>query len=312
MSTSASACWPSRSGWKRPANGCAPPAWLRTRADALRLAALYVTSHQIEKDARRRARLRRPDRNRTRVLLTQKVDAAWVLYKLDGGIDHILLDEAQDTAPEQWAILRALTSDFFSGAGAVRWRAQHQGRTPAPCSSWATRSSRSIRSRAPIPSACWRETQGYIAPDHGRRARGQGRALLTMSYRSTVEVLSFVDALFSAPETRSGVPAPAGEDVVRHQPFRVDHKGCVDLLAARAGIAGRGARGLGRAAGRRERGRRQPPPGREDRRRDPGPDRAGRRGVRQGDPSSGGRPIRATSWCWCGGARRYSRRCCGP
>jgi ATP-dependent helicase/nuclease subunit A len=56
------------------------------------------------------------------VLLTEKVDAAWVLYKLDGGVDHILLDEAQDTAPEQWAILRALTAEFFVGAGATGWR----------------------------------------------------------------------------------------------------------------------------------------------------------------------------------------------
>ena len=46
---------------------------------------------------------------RVRELLTVRADAAWVLYKLDGGIDHILLDEAQDTAPDQWDILRALT-----------------------------------------------------------------------------------------------------------------------------------------------------------------------------------------------------------
>jgi ATP-dependent helicase/nuclease subunit A len=55
-------------------------------------------------------------------LLTRRADAAWVLYKLDGGIDHILVDEAQDTAPEQWAILRALTSEFFAGAGGGAWR----------------------------------------------------------------------------------------------------------------------------------------------------------------------------------------------
>ena len=36
--------------------------------------------------------------------------AAWVLYKLDGGIDHILIDEAQDTSPEQWAMVRALAT----------------------------------------------------------------------------------------------------------------------------------------------------------------------------------------------------------
>src|SRR5439155_23836939 len=40
---------------------------------------------------------------RTHALLTKEAGAAaWVLYKLDGGIGHVLLDEAQDTAPDQW------------------------------------------------------------------------------------------------------------------------------------------------------------------------------------------------------------------
>ncbi|HEU4839411.1 MAG TPA: double-strand break repair helicase AddA [Micavibrio sp.] len=43
----------------------------------------------------------------------------WVLYKLDEGLDHILVDEAQDTNPEQWEIIRALSDDFFSGEGAA-------------------------------------------------------------------------------------------------------------------------------------------------------------------------------------------------
>ena len=84
-------------------------------------------------------------------LLTRRADAAWVLYKLDGGIDHILVDEAQDTAPEQWAILKALTSEFFAGEGAARVRLDLE---IAPCSSSATRSSRTFPSRAPIRSGC--------------------------------------------------------------------------------------------------------------------------------------------------------------
>src|SRR5665213_1456520 len=62
---------------------------------------------------------------RTWDLLKARADAAWVLYKLDGGIDHILLDEAQDTAPDQWEILHALTDEFFAGDG----REQRAGRT---------------------------------------------------------------------------------------------------------------------------------------------------------------------------------------
>ncbi len=41
----------------------------------------------------------------------------WVLYKMDEGIDHILVDEAQDTNPEQWDIIRLLGNDFFNGTG---------------------------------------------------------------------------------------------------------------------------------------------------------------------------------------------------
>src|SRR3546814_20175637 len=44
--------------------------------------------------------------------------APWVLFKLDGGLDHILIDEAQDTNPDQWDVVAALAEDFFSGEGA--------------------------------------------------------------------------------------------------------------------------------------------------------------------------------------------------
>ena len=47
--------------------------------------------------------------------LFSNVSAAWVLYKLDLGIDHILIDEAQDTSPKQWAIIRAIASEFMPG-----------------------------------------------------------------------------------------------------------------------------------------------------------------------------------------------------
>ncbi len=53
----------------------------------------------------------------TRNLLENSSSRQWVLYKLDGGIDHILLDEAQDTSPEQWDIIARLSEDFFSGDG---------------------------------------------------------------------------------------------------------------------------------------------------------------------------------------------------
>ena len=55
-----------------------------------------------------------------RRLLEKSGAAAWVLFKLDGGIEHILVDEAQDTSPEQWAVVKALAEEFFSGEGASK------------------------------------------------------------------------------------------------------------------------------------------------------------------------------------------------
>ena len=54
---------------------------------------------------------------RTRALLRQAPSAAWVLYKLDGGIDHILVDEAQDTSPAQWEVIAALADEISAGIG---------------------------------------------------------------------------------------------------------------------------------------------------------------------------------------------------
>jgi ATP-dependent helicase/nuclease subunit A len=55
---------------------------------------------------------------RARDLLTDRKVADWVLYKLDGGLDHILVDEAQDTSPVQWQVIERLAQEFTSGTGA--------------------------------------------------------------------------------------------------------------------------------------------------------------------------------------------------
>lgn len=51
-------------------------------------------------------------------LLTDQAVAAWVLFRLDGGIDHILVDEAQDTSPDQWRVIESLAAEFTAGSGA--------------------------------------------------------------------------------------------------------------------------------------------------------------------------------------------------
>ncbi len=56
--------------------------------------------------------------SRATALLTDPAVAPWVLYRLDGSVDHVLVDEAQDTSPAQWKIIAALTEEFMAGEGA--------------------------------------------------------------------------------------------------------------------------------------------------------------------------------------------------
>jgi ATP-dependent helicase/nuclease subunit A len=51
-------------------------------------------------------------------LLKEQDVTPWVMFKMDGGLDHILVDEAQDTNPEQWEIIQILAREFFEGKAA--------------------------------------------------------------------------------------------------------------------------------------------------------------------------------------------------
>jgi ATP-dependent helicase/nuclease subunit A len=87
----------------------------RTRA-LLTIANAIITRYRLQKD--RRGLLDYDDLIDKTLALFGNTSAAWVLYKLDLGIDHILIDEAQDTSPRQWDIIRALAGEFTAGAGA--------------------------------------------------------------------------------------------------------------------------------------------------------------------------------------------------
>ena len=49
----------------------------------------------------------------TTQLLKQEEKMAWVRWKLDRGINHLLVDEAQDTSPDQWKLIRYISAPFF-------------------------------------------------------------------------------------------------------------------------------------------------------------------------------------------------------
>ncbi len=188
---------------------------------ALLLAQAYVAAYQAEKA--QRAALDFADLIvKVADLLTRRSDAAWVLYKLDGGIDHLLLDEAQDTAPEQWDIIRALTDEFFAGAGS---RLSAAVRTLFVVGD----EKQSIYSfQGADPARFLAETIGYLERIVEAGALARPVPLLT-SYRSTPEILSFVDAVFDADDFRAAVPPPIDQEKVVHAAHRTDGPGCVDL-----------------------------------------------------------------------------------
>ena len=87
-----------------------------------RSAALFVVARSILATFARmkaeRGALDFNDQIARALTLVTRSSAAWVLHKLDYGLDHLLLDEAQDASEPQWGILAALSAEFFAGAGA--------------------------------------------------------------------------------------------------------------------------------------------------------------------------------------------------
>jgi ATP-dependent helicase/nuclease subunit A len=144
--------------------------------------------------------------------------AAWVLFKLDGGLDHLLLDEVQDTAPAQWQIAGQLTEAFFAGEGAredvirtifaVGDRKQSiygfQGADPDGFELWRSRLSQRVKSG------------------------GQKWADVTLdvSFRSTAPVLALVDAVFAQPLAATGV---TDGGILHHIADRAGHAGRCEL-----------------------------------------------------------------------------------
>jgi len=155
-------------------------------------------------------------------LLTVKADAAWVLFKLDGGLEHVLLDEGQDTAPEQWDILRALTAEFFSGLGAAA-----EQRTIFAVAD-EKQSIFSFQGAAPERFAVEKRRFEAMVRASGSRFT---QADLVESWRSAPEILTFVDTVFAQSEALAGLRPGAAQD----GPNPLAHKarrppgGCVDL-----------------------------------------------------------------------------------
>jgi ATP-dependent helicase/nuclease subunit A len=153
-----------------------------------------------------------------RALLETPGIAPWVLFKLDGGIDHILVDEAQDTSPAQWKLVELLAEEFFVGDSA----------RPGPRTVFAVgdvkQSIFSFQGADPAAFvAMRRHFDARLAASRGELAV----VPLTISFRSTRAVLAAVDAVFARPEAAAGVGLD-GEPIA-HQAARLGQAGRVEL-----------------------------------------------------------------------------------
>ncbi|MEO1639554.1 MAG: double-strand break repair helicase AddA [Pseudomonadota bacterium] len=149
---------------------------------------------------------------KARALLTDPTVAQWVLFRLDGGIDHVLIDEAQDTSPGQWAVIEQLTQDFASGEGARADRL----RTVFVVGD----KKQSIYSFQGADPAEFDRMQAHF--DDAQRAIGKPLQVTTLdhSFRSSQAVLSVVDAVLG----QKSVPDISPSHIAFHDamPGRVD------------------------------------------------------------------------------------------
>ncbi|UTW55222.1 double-strand break repair helicase AddA [Kordiimonas sp. SCSIO 12610] len=152
-------------------------------------------------------------------LLDQASIAPWILFKLDSSIDHILIDEAQDTNENQWKVVEAIASEFFAGEGA-----HDKERTVFAVGD--TKQSIFSFQRAD-PSEFLKAKNRIFAQAHNADAPA-GDVPLDLSFRSTEAVLSLVDATFD----QNSAPYHGlimGGDPVRHNFIRAGEAGLVEL-----------------------------------------------------------------------------------
>src|SRR5262245_56532226 len=124
-------------------------------------------------------------------LLRSSDAVQWVLYKLDGGLDHILVDEAQDTSPVQWQVIRGLAEEFFAGHGA------HEEPRTLFAVGDEKQSIYGFQGAAPNMFA---ETGKELAARAGQARRPWLRVPLTLSRRAVEPLLAAVDRIFAVPE----------------------------------------------------------------------------------------------------------------
>lgn len=151
---------------------------------------------------------------RAGALLSDSSVAQWVLFRLDGGIDHILVDEAQDTSPAQWRVIEALADEFTAGESA-----RDIGRTLFVVGD----KKQSIYSFQGADLAAFGRMQAHFYERYEALGMPMQSLELAYSFRSSAAVLNLVDQTFDE-RVRHGIGGEA-----KHIAFFGDLPGRVDV-----------------------------------------------------------------------------------
>ncbi|MEH6525488.1 MAG: double-strand break repair helicase AddA [Sneathiella sp.] len=190
---------------------------LKNSAALMRLGLALMDLYEAEKY--RRGKLDYDDLIlKTRDLLTGENVAPWVMFKLDGGIEHILVDEAQDTSPDQWQVIGALAEEFFHGLSAVE-----VDRTVFVVGD-EKQSIYSFQGADPAVFDIMRNTFEQKARESDKSWMN---VPLDLSFRSTDAVLNLVDAVFRDAQTRGGLTSSGDE--IKHLVKRAGEAGLVEI-----------------------------------------------------------------------------------
>ncbi len=154
----------------------------------------------------------------------KKMSTSWVLYKLDEGIDHILVDESQDTNPDQWDIVVRLTEEYFSGAAREITR-------PRTLFVVGDEKQSIFSFQRADPESFFRMRQ-YFSEKSSVMQEGFEESLV-FSFRTTAPVLKVTDSVFADPVLAHHIGLNG--NALRHISFRTDKKkddsGAVELWA---------------------------------------------------------------------------------
>lgn len=159
-------------------------------------------------------------------LLSTPDIAPWILFKMDEGLDHILVDEAQDTNLDQWQLIETLSDEFFVGEG-------------------ANEKTRTVFAVGDAKQSIYKFQKADPKEFIHARERVKTKALaadlsfanvpLEKSFRSTAAVLNMVDAVFAQDEARANLTLDT--DTITHDVHRVGEGGVVELWPPAIGVA---------------------------------------------------------------------------